>query len=139
MSHAVAASSEVGSEKVEEFVQEHPRLVRFARIGWVSKGIVYALVGVLALTVAFAAGSDDSRRTRRARPGRSRGSPKPRTEPPSCWSSRSARALRTLADRHDRVASQERGAHMGDPPRLRGERHGVPPAGLDGGLLRPPR
>ncbi len=79
MSHTAAASSrpaasnsaaasgavgseEVGSEEVEEFVQEHPRLVRFARIGWVSKGIVYALVGVLALTVAFAdRGSDDSR------------------------------------------------------------------------------
>ena len=58
MSHAAAASSEVGSDQVEEFVHEHPRLVKFARIGWVSKGIVYALVGVLALTIAFARESE---------------------------------------------------------------------------------
>jgi hypothetical protein len=47
-------SDEVGSEEVEEFVREHPTLVRFARIGWISKGVVYALVGVLALTIARA-------------------------------------------------------------------------------------
>ena len=72
MTHAAAASSgvsedEVGSEEVEEFVHEHPRLVRFARIGWVSKGVVYALVGVLALTVAFrdgsASGGDEASQT----------------------------------------------------------------------------
>ena len=51
MSHAPQPHRrEVGSDQVEEFVHEHPGLVRFARIGWVSKGIVYALVGVLALT-----------------------------------------------------------------------------------------
>ena len=54
MSDTAGASSKVGSEHVEEFVQEHPRLVMFARIGWVSKGVVYALAGVLALTIAFA-------------------------------------------------------------------------------------
>src|SRR5215203_5070451 len=52
-SNAATASTDVGSEEVEEFVREHPRLVKFARIGWISKGIVYTLVGVLALTVAF--------------------------------------------------------------------------------------
>ena len=45
---------EVGSDELQEFVREHRSLVTFARVGWVSKGIVYALVGVLALTIALA-------------------------------------------------------------------------------------
>jgi hypothetical protein len=47
-------SDEVGSDEVQQFVREHPTLVTCARIGWVSKGIVYGLVGVLALTIALA-------------------------------------------------------------------------------------
>jgi hypothetical protein len=34
-------------------VREHPTVVALGRIGWVSKGIVYGLVGVLALTIVF--------------------------------------------------------------------------------------
>ena len=44
---------EVGSEQAEKFAREHPGLVKFGRVGWVAKGIVYALTGFLALLIAF--------------------------------------------------------------------------------------
>lgn len=34
---------------------EHPGIVRFGRVGWFAKGLVYAIAGVLALVVAVAA------------------------------------------------------------------------------------
>lgn len=42
----------VGSENAEDFVRRHPWVVAVGRIGWLAKGVVYALTGVLALTVA---------------------------------------------------------------------------------------
>ncbi len=44
---------EVGSEHAEQFAREHPGLVKFGRIGWAAKGVVYALTGFLALLIAF--------------------------------------------------------------------------------------
>jgi hypothetical protein len=64
MSHTASSpagavgSDDVGSDEVQEFVAEHPNLVRFSRVGWVAKGIVYSLVGVLALTVAVGGRND---------------------------------------------------------------------------------
>lgn len=54
--------SDVGVERAEEFAREHPGLVRFARIGWVAKGVVYGLTGVLAFLIGFrgASGQTDS-------------------------------------------------------------------------------
>jgi hypothetical protein len=47
-----AREPDVGIRQAEEFAHKHPGLVKFARIGWVAKGIVYALTGVLALLIA---------------------------------------------------------------------------------------
>jgi len=44
---------EVGLEHAEEFARTHPGLVKFGRIGWVAKGVVYARTGFLALLIAF--------------------------------------------------------------------------------------
>ena len=41
-----------GSDKVSELAREHPSLVALARAGWVAKGIVYGLVGLLAVPIA---------------------------------------------------------------------------------------
>jgi len=45
--------SDVGVERAEEFAREHPGLVKFARIGWVAKGVVYGLTGVLGLLIGL--------------------------------------------------------------------------------------
>jgi hypothetical protein len=50
----------IGAERAEEFAREHPAIVKLGRVGWVAKGIVYALVGVLSLVVALDAGGSDS-------------------------------------------------------------------------------
>jgi hypothetical protein len=55
-----AGDDDVGVERAEEFAREHPALVKFGRIGWVAKGIVYALVGVLSLIVGLQASGSDS-------------------------------------------------------------------------------
>ncbi|MGB0114649.1 MAG: DUF1206 domain-containing protein [Ilumatobacteraceae bacterium] len=47
--------SDVGVERAEEFARDHPGLVRFARIGWAAKGIVYGLTGVLAVLIGLRA------------------------------------------------------------------------------------
>jgi hypothetical protein len=57
-------SDDVGVEQAEEFAREHPSIVKFGRIGWVAKGLVYGLTGVLALLLGIHAargtsGSDD--------------------------------------------------------------------------------
>jgi hypothetical protein len=63
MSTSTFASSDV-SERVQDVAQRHPSLVTAARFGWVAKGVVYALVGVLAVPIAI-----DGLRTDRARGG----------------------------------------------------------------------
>ncbi|HSP26904.1 MAG TPA: DUF1206 domain-containing protein [Ilumatobacteraceae bacterium] len=55
-----STDSDVGVERAEEFAREHPAIVKFGRIGWVAKGIVYALVGVLSLIVGVSASRSDS-------------------------------------------------------------------------------
>ena len=40
-----------GSDKVAEFAQSHPSLVTLAKAGWVAKGVVYTLVGILAVRI----------------------------------------------------------------------------------------
>lgn len=57
----------VGVQHAAEFARRHPGLVKLGRVGWVAKGIVYALTGFLALLIAF--GSDS------AHPAASQGSP----------------------------------------------------------------
>jgi hypothetical protein len=44
-----SGDSEVGSDQAEAFVRRHPWIVTFGRIGWVAKGVVYGLTGLLAL------------------------------------------------------------------------------------------
>ncbi len=44
-------SDDVGVERAEEFAREHPSIVKFARVGWVAKGLVYGLTGLLALLI----------------------------------------------------------------------------------------
>jgi hypothetical protein len=46
------SDDDVGSESVERFVQRHPWVVKYARVGWAAKGVVYLLTGFLAFTVA---------------------------------------------------------------------------------------
>lgn len=41
-----------GSDRVAEIAREHPSLVTLARVGWVAKGVVYGLVGILAIPIA---------------------------------------------------------------------------------------
>ena len=48
-----------GVDAVEELAREHPSLVVIARVGWVAKGLVYALVGALAMPIAFDAARAD--------------------------------------------------------------------------------
>ena len=45
-------TGESGSHKVEAIADRHPGLVTFARLGWVAKGVVYLVVGVLAIPIA---------------------------------------------------------------------------------------
>jgi hypothetical protein len=40
-------TGETGSRRIEEVARRHPALVTVARLGWVAKGVVYLLVGVL--------------------------------------------------------------------------------------------
>lgn len=51
---------DVGLESAEEFGIEHPAIVKFGRVGWVAKGAVYALVGVLSLVVGWNASGSES-------------------------------------------------------------------------------
>ena len=41
------------SRRVERLAHRHPAVIALARLGWVAKGIVYGLVGVLAVPIAF--------------------------------------------------------------------------------------
>ncbi len=42
-----------GSDALRDLLHDHPQLVRAARVGWVAKGLVYLLVGALAVPVAM--------------------------------------------------------------------------------------
>ena len=55
--YSTHVSDRPGSEAIEEATRDHPALVVVARAGWLAKGLVYGLVGVLALPIAM-----DSRR-----------------------------------------------------------------------------
>jgi Domain of Unknown Function (DUF1206) len=41
------------SRKVDEVAHRHPGLVTVARVGWVAKGVVYGVLGVLAVPIAI--------------------------------------------------------------------------------------
>jgi hypothetical protein len=51
-------TDETGSQKVEELARRRPELVTFGRLGWVSKGVVYAVLGVLAMQIALQPGGE---------------------------------------------------------------------------------
>ncbi|WP_040493199.1 DUF1206 domain-containing protein [Ilumatobacter nonamiensis] len=57
--HDTTGNEDVGVERAEEFAREHPAVVKFARVGWIAKGVVYALTGILALLIGVRA-SDGS-------------------------------------------------------------------------------
>jgi hypothetical protein len=46
-------TGETGSEKVEHVARRHPGLVMLGRLGWVAKGLVYGVFGVLAVQIAL--------------------------------------------------------------------------------------
>ena len=48
-----ALTSEVTSGRVEHLAHRHPVVIALARFGWVAKGIVYGLIGVLAVPIAI--------------------------------------------------------------------------------------
>jgi hypothetical protein len=50
---------DVGMEQARVFAAEHPGLVKLARVGWVAKGVVYILTGVLALLIGLEAARND--------------------------------------------------------------------------------
>jgi Domain of Unknown Function (DUF1206) len=57
-------SPERVSGRVEETAHHHPALVAAARLGWVAKGVVYGLVGVLAVRIAILGFEQDQVRDR---------------------------------------------------------------------------
>jgi hypothetical protein len=48
-----ASGGRKGSESVQGLARRHPELVVLARAGWLAKGLVYGLVGVLAFKIAL--------------------------------------------------------------------------------------
>ena len=53
-------AGETGSRKVEAIAQRHPWLVAVCRLGWVAKGVVYLVVGLLAVPIAVDGLSSDT-------------------------------------------------------------------------------
>lgn len=51
----MTATHHVADNPVGQLAQEHPGLVKFGRVGWLAKGIVYVVAGVLALMLAWKA------------------------------------------------------------------------------------
>jgi hypothetical protein len=51
-------AGETGSRTVEQVAERHPGLVTVGRLGWVAKGVVYALVGALAIPIALQGGPE---------------------------------------------------------------------------------
>ena len=48
-----APPAESGSQAIEDLAERHPALVSTARAGWVAKGVVYILLGVIAVPIAL--------------------------------------------------------------------------------------
>ena len=48
-----SVANESGVDALEDLTQRHPGLVVVARVGWVAKGLVYGVVGVLAIPIAL--------------------------------------------------------------------------------------
>ena len=48
-------SGETGSETVEHIARTNPWIIALGRTGWVAKGIVYLVLGILAVPIAFEA------------------------------------------------------------------------------------
>ncbi len=44
---------DVGVDRAEQFASDHPGVVRIGRLGWVAKGLVYGLTGVLGLVIGI--------------------------------------------------------------------------------------
>jgi hypothetical protein len=53
--HTGPPDEDVGIRRAREFAADHPGLVKFGRVGWVAKGVVYALTGVLSLLIGLEA------------------------------------------------------------------------------------
>lgn len=53
MSAKMFRTTAPGADSVAAVARRHPSLVVLARTGWIAKGVVYALVGVLAMIIAF--------------------------------------------------------------------------------------
>jgi len=51
--YAARVDDRTGVDAIEDLARQHPALVVVARTGWVAKGLVYGLVGVLILPIAF--------------------------------------------------------------------------------------
>lgn len=45
--------NETGSRTVEQLANRHPGVVTVARLGWVAKGVVYGVLGLLAVSIAL--------------------------------------------------------------------------------------
>jgi hypothetical protein len=58
--HAPRADDRQGVDSLEDLAHRHPSLVVLARTGWLAKGVVYAIVGVLAFKIAQDPGSGTS-------------------------------------------------------------------------------
>lgn len=57
-----ATVEETGSHQVESLARRYPAIAAVARLGWIAKGLVYALLGVLAVPIATqssSSGQDD--------------------------------------------------------------------------------
>jgi hypothetical protein len=53
-------AGESGSRKVEHATHRHPGLVAVSRLGWVTKGVVYLVLGALAVPIAFQGSGSDT-------------------------------------------------------------------------------
>ena len=51
-------TGETGSQTVQQVAQRHPGIVTVGRLGWVAKGVVYTVVGVLAIPIALQGGPE---------------------------------------------------------------------------------
>lgn len=64
-----SGDDKVGNEATKKFIADHSWLITLGRIGWVAKGAVYALMGVLAMAIALgwppdrSASSDEASQT----------------------------------------------------------------------------
>ena len=57
--HAGRHGDHHGSDTVAELARRHPALVHLARAGWVAKGVVYALLDLLAASLVVGGGTEE--------------------------------------------------------------------------------